>query len=132
METISTTTSEEIGNANRQLESTFEQGNTAGLADLYTNETVFLPPGFDRMQGKRAVQKFWQGARDMGLQQLKLHTVDLEQYEEVAVETGTYKLYTVGEQEVDHGKYLVVWKKENNRWKLHKDIWNSSVSSRPA
>ncbi|PVY42870.1 uncharacterized protein DUF4440 [Pontibacter virosus] len=68
----------------------------------------------------------------MGLKRLKLNTFDLEQYIEVAIEAGTYKLYAEGDQEVDHGKYLVVWKKDDNRWKLHKDIWNSSISNQPA
>jgi ketosteroid isomerase-like protein len=28
--------------------------------------------------------------------------------------------------ELDHGKYVVIWKKEAGGWKLHRDIWNSS------
>jgi ketosteroid isomerase-like protein len=132
METITTNTTEEIRTANQQLEKTFEQGNTTELAELYTDKAMIFPTGFDVIQGKQGIQGFWQGAKDMGLKQLKLTTRELEQYAEMAVETGTYKLYAEGEQEVDHGKYLVVWKKDNNRWKLHKDIWNSSVSSQPA
>jgi ketosteroid isomerase-like protein len=132
METTSTNIQEEIKNANQQLETAFEQGNTTDLAELYTDKAMLLPTGFDIMQGKQAIQEFWQGAKDMGLKQLKLTTLELEQYEEMAVETGTYKLYAEGDQEVDHGKYLVVWKKDNSHWKLHKDIWNSSVSNQPA
>jgi ketosteroid isomerase-like protein len=132
METTSTNIKEEIRNANQQLERAFDQGDTTVLADYYTDKAMVLPPGFDILQGKQAIQGFWQGAKDMGLKHLKLTTVDLEQYEEMAVETGTYKLFAEGNQEVDHGKYLVVWKKENNHWKMHKDIMNSSISNQPA
>jgi uncharacterized protein (TIGR02246 family) len=132
METLSTNMTAEIKNANQQLETAFEKGNFSSLANLYTEKAMVLPTGFDIIQGKQAIQEFWQGAKDMGLKQLKLTTLDLEQYQEMAVETGTYKLYAEGDQEVDHGKYLVVWRKDNDRWMLHRDIWNSSVSNQPA
>jgi ketosteroid isomerase-like protein len=28
---------------------------------------------------------------------------------------------------MDRGKYIVVWKDEGGKWKLHRDIWNSSL-----
>lgn len=27
----------------------------------------------------------------------------------------------------DQGKYVVLWKKEKDGWKLHRDIWNTST-----
>jgi ketosteroid isomerase-like protein len=26
---------------------------------------------------------------------------------------------------VDQARYVVVWKREGGRWKLHRDIWNA-------
>jgi hypothetical protein len=28
---------------------------------------------------------------------------------------------------LDNGKYVVIWKQKGDRWKLHPDIWNSSL-----
>jgi hypothetical protein len=28
---------------------------------------------------------------------------------------------------LDQGKYIVIWKREKGQWKLHRDIFNSSV-----
>jgi hypothetical protein len=28
---------------------------------------------------------------------------------------------------IDEGKYVVVWKRVGGQWKLHRDIWTSSV-----
>ena len=27
----------------------------------------------------------------------------------------------------DHGKFMVVWKRVGDEWKLHRDIWNTST-----
>jgi ketosteroid isomerase-like protein len=29
---------------------------------------------------------------------------------------------------MDSGKFIVIWKQEGGRWKLHQDIWNSSLA----
>ena len=31
---------------------------------------------------------------------------------------------------LDHGKYLVFYKKEGGRWKIYRDIWNSSMPAK--
>ena len=28
---------------------------------------------------------------------------------------------------MDSGKFIVIWKQEGGQWKLHRDIWNSSM-----
>ena len=50
---------------------------------------------------------------------------DVDASGETAVEVGRYRL-TAGDAEADHGKYIVVWKNVDGRWKLHRDIWNTS------
>ena len=30
-------------------------------------------------------------------------------------------------KEIDHGKYMELWRLEKGEWKLHRDIFNSSV-----
>jgi ketosteroid isomerase-like protein len=29
---------------------------------------------------------------------------------------------------MDSGKYVVIWKREDGAWKLHRDIWTTSAS----
>ena len=78
------------------------------------------------MTGRQAIQAFWQGAIDMGLKSATLTTTSVQGYGDAAVETGKYTLAVEGGHQVDHGKYLVVWKQEGGSWKLYQDIWNSS------
>ncbi len=58
---------------------------------------------------------------------MKLATRDVEELANTAIELGTYTLFGANEQRLDQGKYLVVWKEEMGQWKLHQDIWNTSM-----
>ena len=31
------------------------------------------------------------------------------------------------ERMTDTGKYIVVWKRDREMWKMHRDIWNTST-----
>jgi len=53
----------------------------------------------------------------------------VEQHGDTAIEVSKAELYAEGDKKIDDAKYIVIWKKENGEWKLHRDIFNSS---RPA
>ena len=46
---------------------------------------------------------------------------------ELALEVGTYTLVGEAETVLDRGKIMVLWKREGDVWKMHRDTWNSSV-----
>lgn len=131
METLTTSASgirEEIASVNHQFEQSFASGDARGMASLYTSDGTLLPPGAPMQQGTDAVAAFWQMVMDLGIKSVQLETVQLEAEGDNAVETGRYQLKAADDQLVDHGKYLVVWKKQTGTWRLHKDIWNTSVA----
>jgi uncharacterized protein (TIGR02246 family) len=112
--------------ANAVFMATFAKGDAAGLAALYGAKGQILPPNAGPVQGAGAIQAFWQGALDMGIASAKLETLEVEGHGDTAIEVGKYGLYAQGGQELDAGKYIVVWKDEDGQWKLHRDIYNSS------
>ena len=118
-----------ISAVNRRFEAAFEQGDAAGVAGVYTSTARILPPNFEPMDGKEAIQAFWQGAMDMGIQAAQLETIELEIHGDTAIEVGRGTLYVAGGQVADIASYIVIWKKEHNEWRWHRDIWNSD---RPA
>lgn len=115
-----------IRRADDNFEATYARGDAASMAELYTEDGMLLPTGSDFVQGKPAIQQFWQGVMDMGIDEAELEIVELEDHGDTAVEIGRYTLSGDG-QVMDRGKYLVVWKQEDGEWKLHRDIWNTSV-----
>ena len=123
--------STEIRNAiaatNAKFLEAFRQGDAAGLAATYTSNGQALPTNSDIIEGKTALQGFWQAVLDMGIKSATLETVELDIQGNTAIEVGKYTLQVAGGQTVDEGKYLVVWKQEGGQWKWHRDIWNSSM-----
>jgi ketosteroid isomerase-like protein len=111
------------------LNATFVQGLTKGdaalVASVYGTGAHLMPPGSDVLTGP-AIEQFWQGAIDSGITGGALETVSVEEHGDVAVEEGEYRM-EVGGQVADHGKYVVVHRRQaDGSWRFGTDIWNSS------
>jgi uncharacterized protein (TIGR02246 family) len=115
--------------ANDTFMATFRAGDAAGLATLYTGDGLVMPPNGDFVRSQEAIQGFWQAIMDMGVKEANLEIVEVEDLGDTAIEVSTYAMHGEGGQVLDDGKYIVIWKKEDGQWKLHRDIFNSS---RPA
>jgi len=127
--TLSADVKEALSTANRKFMESFNQGDAATLATLYTENGQLLPAASDFVTGRRAIQTFWQGAMDMGIKTAKLETVEMESFGDTAHEVGKYSLHGEGGQLMDQGKYIVIWKQHQGQWRLHRDIWTSSMAS---
>lgn len=117
----------EIQDADRAFEANFDRHDADGMAGLYTAEGQLLPPGSDAVSGRNDIAAFWQGVFDMGVASARLETVEVEDHDDTAIEVGRFTLSDADGGTVDHGSFLVVWKRDDGEWKLHRDIWNSNV-----
>jgi ketosteroid isomerase-like protein len=99
------------------------------MANLYTANGQLLPPNSDFVTGGAAIQAVWQSVMDMGVKDAKLETVELEAHGDTAIEVGKYTLSGEGDQVLDSGKFVVIWKQEGAQWKLQRDMWNSSMAA---
>jgi uncharacterized protein (TIGR02246 family) len=120
------TVREAIRAADDQFVAAFNRGDAAGVAALYTEQGQLLPPNADFVIGREAIQAFWQGAMDMGIASAKIEILEVEEHGDTAIEVSTFALYAQGGQELDAGKFIVIWKRVGGEWKLHRDIFNSS------
>jgi ketosteroid isomerase-like protein len=116
-----------IEDANKQFSAAFSRGDGKGLGAMYTATAQAFPPNSDIVQGSEAIGRFWQGAIDSGVKGVQLTTLEVEAPGDVAYEVGKYTLTGDAGKVLDQGKYAVVWKRELGQWKLHRDIWNTSV-----
>ncbi len=116
-----------IASVDEKFVAAFNRGDAAGLASLYTENGQVLPPNSDFITGKTAIQGFWQAVLDMGIKSATIETVELETHGDTAINVGKYTMQGEGGQTLDEGKYLIVWKQEDGQWKMHRDIFNSSM-----
>ena len=97
------------------------------MAALYTEDGQVLPPNADVVTGREGIQAFWQALMDMGIQEALVETVEVEGHGETVIEVSRYTLQGEGGAVLDRGKYIVIWKQVGGEWKLHRDIFNSSM-----
>jgi uncharacterized protein (TIGR02246 family) len=113
--------------ANRAFEAAVAKGDARAAAALYTASGQALPAGSDVVSGTEAIEKLWQGVFASGVKGIRLQTLEVESHSDVAHEVGSYELLDASGKTLDRGKYVVIWKKEGGRFKLHRDIWTTSV-----
>ena len=111
----------------QQFEKSFNQGDAEALASLYTEDAKILPPNMDIVEGRSTIQSYWQGALDMGIKSFKGELIDLDASGNLGYFVGKYTLYDNDNQEVDQGKWISVLKNNDGKWKVHRDIFNTSV-----
>ncbi|WP_247236051.1 DUF4440 domain-containing protein [Telluribacter sp. SYSU D00476] len=119
----------QIRQCNDAFEAAFVQQDSASVAALYTPDALLLPPGYAEFKGIQAVRDFWRGAMEMGVARIRLTTVEAEEHGDTATEIGNFVISSATGDTIDQGKYLVIWKRKDGRWYLHRDIWNSSQSA---
>jgi ketosteroid isomerase-like protein len=117
--------------ANKRFCEAFRRHDAAAIAALYTANARLLPPQSDFVEGTDAIRDFWDSVMDMGLDAVSVESVEVDDVGDTAVEVGRWEL-RAGGSAVDHGKYIVVWKNDHGTWKLHRDVWNTSVPAAQA
>jgi ketosteroid isomerase-like protein len=115
----------EIIAANQQFGEAFVKGDSAGIAALYHTDAKIFPPNMhacnrDEMSGMMKM------IPSMHLKTMKLNTDEVSGGPDEIVETGNYEMAD-STKTVDKGNYVVVWKKDGDKWKIFRDIWNSSA-----
>lgn len=82
-----------------------------------------IPPNQDFIKGTADMKKSWDAHPDLGAKTLALKTIEAEEHGDTAIEMGEYDLG----QGLDRGKYMIIWKCVDGTWKMHRDMWNSSL-----
>ena len=99
-------------------------------ASFYAADGLLMPQGAPAAIGTAAVATAWAGLYAMKDFSLTFapSSITVAEAGDMAFDIGTYELSFTGEdgkKVVDHGKYVVVWKKVDGDWKAAADIFNS-------
>lgn len=121
-----TTARAEIEAANKAFSALFAAGDSVGLANFYTEDAKFMSGGAPAVSGRKNIQSAMSGFIQSGITKVDLRLNDVWGTEDLLVEEGELSLFA-GDAEVAQEKYIVVWKKEDGKWKLFRDIFNSNL-----
>ena len=116
----------EIEEANRNFMDLVAKGDSVGLANSYTIDAKFMSAGAPAVVGRANIQGAMSGIVKSGITKVDIRLKEVFGTEDLIAEEGELTLYVKGKA-VAEEKYIVLWKKEDGRWKLFRDIFNSNL-----
>jgi len=116
-----------IDEANAAFGDLVKKGDSTGIANLYASDAKLMGSNMPAASGKAAIQSAYNGMLGMGIGGATLTSTDVWGTESLVSEEGTYSLSDKSGKEIDKGKYIVLWKMEDGKWKLFRDCFNSDL-----
>lgn len=118
--------------SNKAYGACFATDDSTKFSGCYTADACINPPNMPRMCGTAAINAFFNGGYKMGIRNLKLTTEEVMGSAAAVAEIGKYEVLGDKDASLDKGKFIVVWKMDNGKWKMHRDVWNSDNPPPPA
>jgi len=118
----------EIEEANKNFMALVAAGDSVGLANAYTVDAKFMSAGAPSVVGRANIQTAMSNIVQSGITRADLRLENVYGTEDLIAEEGELTLF-VGDATVAVEKYIVLWKKEDGKWKLFRDIFNSNLAA---
>jgi len=118
-----------------QLKAAFNAHDSAKAAALYSTTGVVMPPNRALMRGRQFVQQYYDDRFAEGASDLEMTAADVSGQGNLAYASGDYRLNLnpkTGEKRRDRGKFLWVFRKNNNVWNIEYVIFSSDFVAPPA
>ncbi len=124
-----TTAKAEIEEADRNFMELFAKKDSVGLANTYAVDAKLMKAGAPSVVGRANIQQAWSEIIKSGLTRVDLKLENIYGTEDLIAEDGIVTLF-VNNDTVGVEKYIVLWKKEDGKWKLFRDIFNSNLPAK--
>lgn len=110
----------------------FRKGDSSIFIDRYAKDCWIMPPNAPALCGADAPIQFFKTAYNkIGLRNGRFITIDIfGDGAEFVTEIGFWESYDANNKLFDNGKFLVVWKKTAEGWKMYRDSFSSDRSMR--
>ena len=109
----------------------FEKGDSSIFINRYAKECCIMLPNAPAMCGESGALEFFRMAYyKIGLRNGKFITTNVYgDGNEFVTEEGTWQSFDANNNMFDNGKFLVLWKKTANGWKMFRDSFSSDHSN---
>lgn len=109
----------------------FIKNDTAFYLEHYCTDAKVMPNNMPSVTGREAIQKFFYGDGQNKEMTIELPDGNIYGNEELVVEESTYNFPDGKGGSFDKGKFIALWKQEDGKWKLFREIWNSDNAPPP-
>jgi ketosteroid isomerase-like protein len=123
-----------IHDLGRQFSAAYVRGDVAAMVELYTADAVLFPERSDAISGTSGITKYWTLPSGRRVTRHSTTPTRITVDGDHAYDYGTYEI--AGERDGTpwgpiRGKYVIVWRRENDTWRIQLDIWNSGPRAEP-
>jgi uncharacterized protein (TIGR02246 family) len=123
-----------IEELSRQFSAAYMRGDAATMASLYTPDAVIFPGNSEMITGREAIQRYWTLSAGQRVTHHKATPTDIRIDGSHAYDYGVYEVS--GERDGKPygpalGKYVIVWRREPEGWRMHLDMWNLRPQPKP-
>jgi uncharacterized protein (TIGR02246 family) len=119
---------DEIQAAQKELAAAIAAGDADAAAALYTFDARVIPHGAPTCATREEITAFFATAIQNGIVSARFTTQEVDGDGNQASEIGRYELYAPhpnGDRiRVADGRYLVLWRKVDGNWRIHRDMFS--------
>ncbi|GAB5400360.1 MAG: hypothetical protein Aureis2KO_19450 [Aureisphaera sp.] len=101
-----------------------------GIGNTYTEDAKIFPTNKAIIEGREAITDYWKLPEGTVISYHKIIPEEIKIIGDEAYDFGYYEGATQkdGKESRWQGKYVIVWKKVGDDWKIYLDIWNRVVN----
>lgn len=118
-----------ITEMNKTYSNRFMTNDTAFYIERYCKDAEVYSPQVPAVKGREAIINFFYQDGNNKEAKIELPAGDIYGSAELVVEEGTYNFPDGKGGSVDKGKFIALWKQEDGKWKLYREIWNTDIKT---
>lgn len=123
-----------IHRLSRQFSAAYVRGDAAAMAALYTPDAVIFPERSNAIAGREAIRRYWTLAPGRRVTRHLVIPQRIEVDGKHAYDHGTFEISGARDGKSwgpFRGKYVVVWRRQPEGWRIQLDMWNSGPETGP-
>lgn len=116
---------------NKTYSKRFSTNDSAFYAERYCADAEVYSPAMPAVKGRNAIRSFFYNNGTNKEAVIELPAGNFYGDEDLVVEEGTYNFPDGKGGSIDKGKFIALWKQEEGKWKLYREIWNTDMPPPP-
>jgi ketosteroid isomerase-like protein len=105
----------------------FKTNDAAFYKERYCKDAAVYSPNMPAVVGIDSIISFFYGGGNNAEAIIELPPGNIYGNADLVVEDGTYNFPDGKGGNVDKGKFIALWKQEDGKWKLFREIWNTDL-----
>jgi ketosteroid isomerase-like protein len=127
LKTDSTAVRTALQKMNQSYGQAFAKGDSAAFVNCYTPDACIMPANSPEIYGTQGQYAFFKFVYQSGVRNIVFNTAGLFGLTaQFVTEQGNYEMFGENNASLGKGKYLILWKKTPQGWKMFRDMFSSN------